>query len=48
MKLIKANDNCAPTLLALVPELPSPRGSHPADGVLHRAINVPHPEVTHD
>ena len=46
-KLIKANDNCASTLLALVPELPSPRGSHPADGVLHRAVHAPRPEVVH-
>ena len=44
-KLIKANDNYASTLLALVPELPSPRGSHPADRVLHRAVHAPHLEV---
>ena len=25
--------------------LPSPRGSHPADGVLHQPIHAPHPEV---
>ena len=44
-KLIKANDNCASTLLALVPELPSPCGSHLADGVLHLAIHAPRPEL---
>ena len=45
MKQIKANDNCASTLLALVLEVPSPCSSHPADGVLHRAVHVPRPEV---
>ena len=25
--------------------LPSPRGSHPADGVLHLAVHAPRPEV---
>ena len=45
MKLIKANNNCASTLLALVLELPSPRGSHPADDVLHLVVHAPCPEV---
>ena len=44
-KLIKANDNCASTLLALVPELPSPCVSHPADGVTHQAVEALRLEV---
>ena len=44
-KQIKANDNCASTLLALVPELPSPCGSHPADDVLHLVVHAPCLEV---